>query len=60
MSESQKVEQNWATPSAGQWFGFLLCGILGSLGHYCLTRSFHAAEALAGTFGIIGSESRDE
>ena len=38
---------HWATPSAGQWFGFLLCGILGSLGHYCLTRSFHAADISA-------------
>ena len=30
----------WQSPTPLQWFGFLLCGVLGSLGHYCLTRSF--------------------
>ena len=30
----------WQTPSTLQWGAFLLCGVLGSAGHYCLTRSF--------------------
>jgi drug/metabolite transporter (DMT)-like permease len=30
----------WHPPSAWQWASFLLCGALGSAGHYCLTRSF--------------------
>ncbi len=34
----------WQWPSAAQWFAFLLCGVLGSAGHYCLTRSFRAAD----------------
>ena len=34
----------WQTPSALQWLGFALCGVLGSSGHYCLTRSFRAAD----------------
>ena len=35
---------SWQPPTAWQWAGFLLCGFLGSLGHYCLTRSFHVAD----------------
>ena len=35
----------WLTP--GQWAGFVLCGVLGSAGHYCLTRSFAAADISA-------------
>ena len=38
---------NWQAPTAGQWAGFLLCGCLGSLGHYCLTRSFRIADISA-------------
>ena len=34
----------WQWPSAAQWFAFLLCGVLGSVGHYCLTRSFRVAD----------------
>ena len=34
----------WQPPSAWQWAGFALCGLLGSLGHYCLTRSFRIAD----------------
>ncbi len=37
----------WQAPSAWQWAGFLLCGFLGSLGHYCLTRSFRVADISA-------------
>jgi drug/metabolite transporter (DMT)-like permease len=38
---------HWQAPTAGQWAGFLLCGFLGSLGHYCLTRSFRIADISA-------------
>jgi drug/metabolite transporter (DMT)-like permease len=34
----------WQTPSAWQWLGFVCCGVLGSAGHYCLTRSFSVAD----------------
>ncbi len=34
----------WQPPSALQWLGFVVCGVLGSAGHYCLTRSFRAAD----------------
>jgi drug/metabolite transporter (DMT)-like permease len=37
----------WQAPTALQWAGFVLTGILGSLGHYCLTRSFHVADISA-------------
>jgi drug/metabolite transporter (DMT)-like permease len=38
---------NWQHPAPWQWAGFVLCGALGSLGHYCLTRSFAAADISA-------------
>ncbi len=34
----------WQAPSASQWLGFVVCGVLGSTGHYCLTRSFRSAD----------------
>lgn len=37
----------WQTPSTLQWGAFLLCGVLGSAGHYCLTRSFTIADISA-------------
>jgi drug/metabolite transporter (DMT)-like permease len=37
----------WHTPTMLQWFGFLVCGVLGSAGHYCLTRSFTVADISA-------------
>jgi drug/metabolite transporter (DMT)-like permease len=37
----------WQAPSARQWAGFVLCGLLGSSGHYCLTRSFRIADISA-------------
>jgi drug/metabolite transporter (DMT)-like permease len=37
----------WTMPSAMQWFLFLVCGVLGSAGHYCLTRSFSATDISA-------------
>jgi drug/metabolite transporter (DMT)-like permease len=30
-----------------QWAGFAVCGLLGSLGHYCLTRSYRHADISA-------------
>lgn len=38
---------NWQWPSAWQWGAFLVCGILGSGGHYCLTRSYVAVDISA-------------
>jgi len=38
---------HWQTPNALQWFIFLVCGILGTAGHYCLTRSYAAADISA-------------
>ena len=37
----------WQAPTLGQWFTFLLCGLLGSLGHYFLARSFTVADISA-------------
>jgi drug/metabolite transporter (DMT)-like permease len=37
----------WQAPTWSQWLGFLGCGILGSAGHYCLTRSFSIADISA-------------
>ncbi len=37
----------WQWPSALQWAVFLVCGMLGSAGHYCLTRSFSIADISA-------------
>jgi drug/metabolite transporter (DMT)-like permease len=38
---------DWQWPSAWQWGAFLVCGILGSGGHYCLTRSYVAVDISA-------------
>jgi drug/metabolite transporter (DMT)-like permease len=37
----------WQAPTPWQWVGFLACGVLGSAGHYCLTRSYHIADISA-------------
>lgn len=37
----------WRTPSATQWGLILLCGLLGSSGHYCLTRAYKVADISA-------------
>ena len=34
----------WQAPTLWQWVGFGAAGILGSLGHYCLTRAFKATD----------------
>jgi drug/metabolite transporter (DMT)-like permease len=38
---------HWQSVSALQWAGFALTGVLGSAGHYCLTRSFTRADISA-------------
>jgi drug/metabolite transporter (DMT)-like permease len=38
---------SWQPLSAWQWTGFLVSGLLGSAGHYCLTRSFTRADISA-------------
>lgn len=38
---------NWQGPTAAQWLGFAVTGVLGTLGHYCLTRAFHIADISA-------------
>lgn len=37
----------WRAPTAGQWFGFLVCGMLGSVGQYLLARAFAVADISA-------------
>lgn len=38
---------NWTAPSPLQWSLFLVAGVLGSLGHYCLNRGFVVADISA-------------
>jgi drug/metabolite transporter (DMT)-like permease len=38
---------HWSWPAPGQWLLFVLCGLLGSSAHYCLTRSYAAADISA-------------
>ena len=38
---------HWQAISPWQWAAFVLCGVLGSAGHYCLTRSFMVADISA-------------
>ena len=38
---------NWQAPSALEWAGFLICGVLGSTGHFFLTRSYRVADISA-------------
>jgi drug/metabolite transporter (DMT)-like permease len=37
----------WKTPTLSQWGSFLVCGILGSVGHYLMARSFSVADISA-------------
>jgi len=37
----------WQWPTASQWVLYGVCGLLGSLGHYCLNRSFMVADISA-------------
>ena len=38
---------HWQAPTAWQWLGFAVTGVLGTLGHYCLTRAFHSTDISA-------------
>ena len=38
---------HWQMPDAMQWLGFVFTGVLGTLGHYCLTRAFSTADISA-------------
>ena len=38
---------HWQAPGLLQWLLFLLCGLLGSTAHYCLTRSYASADISA-------------
>jgi drug/metabolite transporter (DMT)-like permease len=38
---------SWRAPTLLEWLSFLVCGMLGTLGHYCLTRSFTVADISA-------------
>lgn len=38
---------HWTWPSLGQWVAFMICGALGSAGHYCMTRAFRTADISA-------------
>lgn len=37
----------WSTPSGAQWGVFLVCGLLGSAAHWCMTRAFSLADISA-------------
>jgi len=37
----------WHWPTPAQWFAFAVCGFLGSVGHYMLTRSFSVTDISA-------------
>jgi drug/metabolite transporter (DMT)-like permease len=38
---------HWQNPTLSQWVGFGLAGILGSIGHYCMTRAFQITDISA-------------
>jgi drug/metabolite transporter (DMT)-like permease len=38
---------NWQHPTLWQWAGFMVTGVLGTLGHYSLTRAFSVADISA-------------
>lgn len=38
---------HWQMPTLMQWGAFVMTGVLGTLGHYCLTRAFHTADISA-------------
>ena len=38
---------NWQQPTLLQWAGFFVTGILGTVGHYCLTQAFSVADISA-------------
>ena len=42
---------HWQWPTATQWAIFLLCGLLGSTGHWCLTNAYRLAD-ISATQGV--------
>ncbi|WP_066710365.1 DMT family transporter [Curvibacter delicatus] len=38
---------HWQAPTAAQWAGYMVCGLLGSGAHYCLTRSYGVVDISA-------------
>jgi drug/metabolite transporter (DMT)-like permease len=38
---------HWQDPTLWQWAGFFVAGVLGTAGHYSLTRAFHTADISA-------------
>ncbi len=38
---------HWQAPTPAQWVGYLMCGLLGSGAHYCLTRAYGVADISA-------------
>jgi drug/metabolite transporter (DMT)-like permease len=38
---------HWTWPTLGEWALLMVCGAIGSTGHYCLTRAFVAADISA-------------
>jgi drug/metabolite transporter (DMT)-like permease len=38
---------DWHAPTLAQWLLFGVCGVLGSVGHYCVTRSFAVVDISA-------------
>jgi len=38
---------HWQAPTPAQWAGYLMCGLLGSGAHYCLTRAYGVADISA-------------
>ncbi|HYD76786.1 DMT family transporter [Ramlibacter sp.] len=38
---------HWSWPGPLQWVLFITCGVLGSVGHYCLARSYRVADISA-------------
>ena len=38
---------HWQHPSVWQWAGFMVTGVLGTVGHYCITRAFSVADISA-------------
>jgi drug/metabolite transporter (DMT)-like permease len=37
----------WSTPSLAQWGWFVVCGVLGAAGHYCVTQALRVADVSA-------------
>jgi drug/metabolite transporter (DMT)-like permease len=38
---------NWQAPTLWQWGGFMVAGVLGTIGHYSLTKAFSVADISA-------------